>query len=83
MRTENWELNQIANNSGVGGSQVVDKSFREDGEDSEERESERLAERENEENEVSLLPSKQKSFNRNSLPSRIRPSSALWCYLHL
>ena len=59
MRTDNWELNQIANISG-GGCPVVDESLndgenQEFGEDSAERESQRLAERENEENEVSLL----------------------------
>ena len=61
VRTDNWELNQIANISG-GGSPVVDESLndgenQEFGEDSAERESQRLAERENEENEV-----KQKLF---------------------
>ena len=69
MRTDNWELNQIANNSGGGGggegegwSRDVDEGLnkgvrgenREVGEDSAESESQRLAERENEENEVSL-----------------------------
>ena len=67
MRTDNWELNQIANNSGggEGWSRDVDEGLnkgvrgenREVGEDSAERESQRLAERENEENEV-----KQKLF---------------------
>ena len=73
MRTDNWELNQIANNSGGGGggeggggegwSRDVDEGLNKGvrgenrvvGEDSDERESQRLAERENEENEVSLL----------------------------
>ena len=63
VRTENWELNQIANNSVGGASRAVDDSFRKEnpevGEDLEERESQRLAERENEENEVSLLQAKQ------------------------
>ena len=63
MRTDNWELNQIANNSGGGGREVMEgslnNSFREQNreldENLSERESQRLAERENEENEVSLL----------------------------
>ena len=63
VRTDNWELNQIANNSGGGGREVMEgslnNSFREQNreldENLSERESQRLAERENEENEVSLL----------------------------
>ena len=62
MRTDNWELDQIANNSGGGGREVMEEtlnnSFREQNQqvDQElaERESQRAAERENEENEVSL-----------------------------
>ena len=62
MRTDNWELNQIANNSGGGGREVMDEtlnnSFREQkhevDQELSERESQRAAERENEENEVSL-----------------------------
>ena len=56
VRTENWELNQIANNSGSR-REVLEDSFRgynqvgEGG--STERESQRVAEMENEENEVS------------------------------
>ena len=63
VRTDNWELNQIANNSGGGGREVMEgslnNSFREQNreldENLSERESQRLAERENEENEVSFL----------------------------
>ena len=56
VRTENWELNQIANNSGSR-REVLEDSFRgynhvEEG-GSTERESQRVAEMENEENEVS------------------------------
>ena len=72
LRTDNWELNEIANISGGGGpgSRGVDESLnngensgenREVDEDLDERESRRLAERENEENEVSLLEVKQRS----------------------
>ena len=62
MRTDNWELDQIANNSGGGGREVMEEtlnnSFREQKQEVDqelsERESQRAAERENEENEVSL-----------------------------
>ena len=62
MRTDNWELNQIANNSGGGGREVMEEtlnnSFREQKQEADqelaERESQKAAERENEENEVSL-----------------------------
>ena len=62
MRTDNWELNQIANNSGGGGREVMEEtlnnSFREQNQEVDqelaERESQKAAERENEENEVSL-----------------------------
>ena len=62
MRTDNWELNQIANNSGGGGREVMEEtlnnSFREQNQEVyqelAERESQKAAERENEENEVSL-----------------------------
>ena len=62
MRTDNWELNEIANkNIGGGGREVLDQtlnnSFRELNQqvdqDLDERESQMVAERENEENEVS------------------------------
>ena len=61
MRTDNWELNEIANkNIGGGGREVLDQtlnnSFRELNQqvdqDLDERESQMAAERENEENEV-------------------------------
>ena len=53
VRTENWELNQIANNSGSR-REVLEDSFNQVEEGgSTERESQRVAEMENEENEVS------------------------------
>ena len=72
VRTDNWELNQIANVSG-GGSRVVDESLnenREVAEDLAERESQRLAERENEENEVRILEVNQKFIADRETPTR-------------
>ena len=72
VRTDNWELNQIANVSG-GGSRVEDESLnenREVAEDLAERESQRLAERENEENEVRILEVNQKFIADRETPTR-------------